>query len=364
MSFNTDIVLGALLVGTWASSVLYTVEVMQAAYYYRHFKHDNWMLKLLVSSAIAIDSVSMIADYVSVYVYTITHWGDLLYVQNQYWASHSGPYWKKHHRTHVIEQFVPLYIFTTGVVAALVQSFLAARYWLLTRNKFITLTLFFFITVAAGGAFACGVATAISPEYTDRRKAIIPGTTWLIAEAVTDISIASALVFEFMKVKSSFKEIRSILNRLVAQTIQTGTAGASIALAACVAFLVNKESNVPTGIAYCLGRVYCITMLANVNSRNTGKTFSGGGTSSGASPETRGERGNQEQSEGGDEYGGIHVHRTAVVHIETPQEFCIGSFKPNPSQGLPDDSPAVEIETTLNDSASYSSERKQDSFAA
>ncbi|KAJ7903100.1 hypothetical protein B0H13DRAFT_2025890 [Mycena leptocephala] len=304
MSFNVDIVLGALLVGTWANSVLYTVEVIQAAYYYRHFKHDNWKLKLLVSSAIAIDSVSMIANYASVYLYTITHW---------------GPY--------------PLYLFSTGVVAALAQSFLTARYWSLTKNKFITLTLFLI---------------------------------WLIAEAVTDISIASALLWEFRKAKSSFKETRSLLNRLVAQTIQTGTAGASIALAVLITLPLSVPGShipVPTGIAYCLGRVYCITMLANLNRRKTRNGWSGKSTSSGANPETRGERRNQERSEGGDDYGGIHVHRSAVVHIDTPQEFSRGSFKSNPGQGLPDDSPAVEIEMTVNDSASYSSKKKQDLFA-
>ncbi|KAJ7882314.1 hypothetical protein B0H13DRAFT_2048196 [Mycena leptocephala] len=343
MSFNSDIILGALLVGTWANSVLYTVEVIQAAYYYRHFKHDNWMLKLLVSSAIAIDSVSMIANYASVYLYTITHWGDLAYLQNQYW-----PY--------------PLYLFSTGVVAALAQSFLAARYWLLTKNNFITLALFLFITVAIGGAFACALTIAIFPRYKDREKVVIPGTIWLIAEAVTDILIASALLWEFRKAKSSFKETRSLLNRLVAQTIQTGTAGASIALAVLVTFLANKESNVATGIAYCLGRVYCITMLANLNRRKTRNGWSGKSTSSGANPETRGERRNYERSEGGDGYGGIHVHRSAAVHIDTPQEFSSGSFKTNPGYGLPDDSPAVEIKMTVNGSASYSSKKKHDLF--
>ncbi|KAJ7669109.1 hypothetical protein B0H14DRAFT_3909643 [Mycena olivaceomarginata] len=312
-----------------------------SAHYYRHFKHDNWMLKLLVLSAISIDSVSMCANYASVYLYTITHWGDLAYVQNQYW-------------------FDPLYIFATGVVAALAQSFLAGRYWLLTRNKFITLTLFIFITVATGGAFACGVTIAMFPEYTNRRKVIIPATTWLITEAVTDISIASALLWEFRKAKSSFKETRSLLNRLVARTIQTGTAGASIALAVLVAFLANKESNVTAGIAYTLGHVYCITMLSNLNSRGIGKSWSGGGTSSGGNLETRGERGNQGRSEGGDEYGCIHVHRTAVVHIDTPQEFLKNPSKSNPGQDLLDDSPSVDIEMTANDSASYSSKKQQD----
>ncbi|KAJ7716029.1 hypothetical protein B0H14DRAFT_3522435 [Mycena olivaceomarginata] len=364
MSFNADIVIGALLVGTWANSVLYTVEVIQAAHYYRHFKHDNWMLKLLVLSAIAIDSVSMSANYASVYLYTITHWGvpfhliyhyrlpsspppgDLAYLQNQYWASHFDLIGRS------IIEHISSNSLTRSTSLQLVWWPLWPKVsWLvgtgfLTRNKFITLTLFIFITVATGGAFACGVTIAMFPEYTNRRKVIIPATTWLITEAVTDISIASALLWEFRKARSSFKETRSLLNRLVARTIQTGTAGASIALAVLVAFLANKESNVPTGIAYTLGHVYCITM--------------GGGTSSGGNLETRGERGNQGRSEGGDEYGCIHVHRTAVVHIDTPQEFLKNPSKSNPGQDLLDDSPSVDIEMTANDSASYSSKKQQD----
>ncbi|KAJ7822979.1 hypothetical protein B0H14DRAFT_2598157 [Mycena olivaceomarginata] len=264
MPFNRDIIIGVLLVGTWANSVLYTVEViqaceskvrggemlkyLQAAYYYRDFKQDNWMLKvlcfghLLVFSTIAFDSVSMIANYASVYLanichmqYTITHWGDLAYLQNQYWARLFGPIGRK-----IIEHLssnssTPLFIFTTSVVAALAQSFLATRYWLLTKNKFITFILFFFITVAAGGALASGATIAIFPQYKDRKKVIIPATTWLLIEAVTDISIALALVLELRKMKSPIKKNRSLVNRLVAQTIQTGTAGATIALAVLIA---------------------------------------------------------------------------------------------------------------------------------
>ncbi|KAJ6568052.1 hypothetical protein DFH09DRAFT_1155672 [Mycena vulgaris] len=307
MSLELDSILGALLVGTWANSILYSVEVIQAAYYYRHFKHDNWKLKLLVTSAIAIDLVSMIANYASVYL-------------NQYWP-------------------LPLFIFATGVVAALAQGFLATRYWLLTKNKFITLILFLFIAVAV---------RSVRLELTCERR------TWLVTEAVTDISIALALLLEFRKVKSSFKETRSLFHRLAARTIQTGAAGATVALAILIAYLVNKESNVPNGIAYCLGRVYCLSMLANLNLRQTSNTSSSMGTSSGANPGTRGEHRNQAQSEGGDDKGGI---RGFLVHMDPPQKvFSMGSFKTN------DDSPAGEIEMTVNDSASYSSKKKQDLF--
>ncbi|KAJ7873408.1 hypothetical protein B0H13DRAFT_2349032 [Mycena leptocephala] len=142
---------------------------------------------------------------------------------------------------------------------------------------------------------------------------------------------------------------------------QTGTAGASIALAVLVTFLANKESDVPTGIAYCLGRVYCPTILANLNRRKTGKMGSGRGTSSGASPETRGTV---------DIRSGAKAAVSMAAFMSTGalwnshfQEFSIGSFKTNPGQDLPDDSPALEIEMTVNDSASYSSKKKPDLFA-
>ncbi|KAJ7739395.1 hypothetical protein B0H16DRAFT_1465361 [Mycena metata] len=249
MSFNSNIILGALLVGTWANSVLYTLEVIQ----------------LLVLSALAIDSVSMIATYTSVYLVLYNHSLGKFGVSGEPVLGRSfRSYSKKHNRTHVIEKPDPLYLFTTGVVTALVQSFLTVRYWLLTKNKFITLTLFVFITVATAGAFASGVTIAISPGYKDRAKATIPATIWLVSEAVTDISIASALLWEFRKVKTSFKEMESVYktgyrrhsdlgfflmqhhrpdlilvgslrDRLMAQTIQTGAAGATVAMAVLIA---------------------------------------------------------------------------------------------------------------------------------
>ncbi|KAJ7880474.1 hypothetical protein B0H13DRAFT_2345624 [Mycena leptocephala] len=312
MSFNRDIILGALLVGTWANSALYTVEViqayeskvhggemlmdLQAAYYYRDFKQDNWMFEVASILYHWFDSVSMIANYASVYLYTITHWGDLAYLQNQ-----------------------------------------------------------------PAAALASGATIVIFPQYKDRKQVIIPPRecrTWLLIEAVTDISIALALVLELRKMKSPIKKNRSLVNRLVAQTIRTGTAGATIALTVLIAYLANKESNVTTAIAY-WHRPRVLYHHANLNNRKIGTTWSGSLMSSSMNPETRGGPGNQERSDGGDEYSGMPVFRTALVYIDTPEEFSRGSFKTNPEQGCRDDSPAVE---TVNHAALYSSKKKQDLY--
>ncbi|KAJ7277355.1 hypothetical protein C8J57DRAFT_1309095 [Mycena rebaudengoi] len=180
---------GALLIGTWANSFLYMAELIQARYYFGHFKHDNWKLKTLVSVALLIDTVSTVGDYACVYLYTVTHASDPRYLADQHWP-------------------IPLYLFTTAVISILVQSFLVVRYWWFTRNILVTLLNSFLSIVAFGGAFACGVIIAMFPAFKEREKVKIPATIWLVTEAVADLSIAAALLWELRKARPTLVDTR------------------------------------------------------------------------------------------------------------------------------------------------------------
>ncbi|KAJ6550961.1 hypothetical protein DFH09DRAFT_1366498 [Mycena vulgaris] len=241
---------GVLLIGTWANSFLYMAELIQARYYFRHFKHDDWKLKTLVSVALLLDTVSTVGDYACVYLYTITHASDPGYLADQHWP-------------------IPLYLFTTAVIAVLVQSFLVVRYC--TRNILVTLLNSFLSIATFGGAFAAGVITAMFPAFKEREKVKIAATIWLVTEAVADLSIAAALLWELKKARPTLMDTRSVLDRLVILTIQTGTATATLAVVTLITFLLKEETN---SIAYTLGRVYMLSMLANLNIRGSGKSAS------------------------------------------------------------------------------------------
>ncbi|KAJ7447521.1 hypothetical protein B0H11DRAFT_2335325 [Mycena galericulata] len=262
-----DTVTGALLIGTWANSFLYMAELIQARYYFRHFKHDDWKLKTLVWVAFLVDTASTVGDFACVYLYTITHADDPVYLADQHWP-------------------IPLYLFTTAVVALLIQSFLVIRYWWLclfnpfyhptsheypssTRNILVTLLNSFLIIAAFGGSFACGVMIVMFPAFTEREKVKIPVAIGLVTEAVADLSISAALLLELRKARPTSVKTQSVLDRLVALTIRTGTATATLAVAALIAFLLDDENNVSVGIAYTLGRVYVLSMFANLNVRRS-----------------------------------------------------------------------------------------------
>ncbi|KAJ7899783.1 hypothetical protein B0H13DRAFT_2029463, partial [Mycena leptocephala] len=243
-----DAVTGALLIGTWANSFLYMAEFMEAKYYFTHFKHDHWKLKTLVAIAFFVDTVSTLGDY-----YTITHAHDPNYLTVQNWL-------------------IPLYLFTTAVIAVLVQSFLVVRYWWFTRNILVTLVIFFLILVAVRrylSSFrrlnACGVIIAMVPAFSERKKVRTPATIWLVTEAVADLGVAAALLWEFRKAKRNLGET-SVLDRLVALTIRTGQRRPRLR------FLLEEETNISVGIAYTLGRVYVLSMLANLNVRKSGRS--------------------------------------------------------------------------------------------
>ncbi|KAJ6506957.1 hypothetical protein C8R45DRAFT_971104 [Mycena sanguinolenta] len=260
---NLNVTAGALLIGTWANSFLYMAELTQARYYFRHFKHDDWKLKTLVLVTFLIDTASTVGDYACVYLYTITHAGDPVYLSKQPWP-------------------IPLYLFTTAMIAILVQSFLVGRYWWFTRNVVVTLINSFLCIVAFGGAVTCGVIIAIFPAFSQREKVRVPATVWLVTEAVADLSIAAALLWELKKARPTLVDTRSILDRLVALTIRTGTATATLAIGTVIAFELDDENNISVAIAYTLGRVYVLSMLANLNVRRSGKSPSASGVSTAA----------------------------------------------------------------------------------
>ncbi|KAJ7848809.1 hypothetical protein B0H14DRAFT_3138148 [Mycena olivaceomarginata] len=97
------------------------------------FQGDDWKLKTLVTVALLVDTVSIIGDYSSVYLYTITHAGDLEYLNNIHWFAQF--------------QQIPV-----------------------SENSLISLVLALGIIIAFGGVFATSCMTVLYPSPKDPRE--------------------------------------------------------------------------------------------------------------------------------------------------------------------------------------------------
>ncbi|KAJ6460600.1 hypothetical protein C8R45DRAFT_1221041 [Mycena sanguinolenta] len=257
-----DAVTGSLLIATWARYLLYMFEITQGFYYFQNFEEDNWKQKTLVTLALLVDTLSIVNGYISVYLYTITHAGNLEYLYSFHWPT-------------------PIYGFTTGVLAILVQAFLVFRYWRFTQHTLISLVLSVTIIVSFCSVFICNLMLTLHTSLlADRAKLKILVAFWLVTEVAVDAGIALVLLWEFRKARGTLKETQSVLDRLTGVTIQSGAAAATIAGAALIAYFINPESNVPGAIFFLLGRVYVITLLSNLNIRKSAKSVSTTETSS------------------------------------------------------------------------------------
>ncbi|KAF7374088.1 hypothetical protein MSAN_00289800 [Mycena sanguinolenta] len=310
-----DTVTGCLLMGTWASSLLYMFEIIQGSYYFRHFDKDDWKLKTLVAVVLVVDTLSIVGDYICVYLYTITHAGDSVYLETLHWP-------------------IPLYGFATAVLAVVVQAFLVIRYWRVAQNMLVTLFLSFAIILSFGSVFTCSLMLTLYTSLDDRSKFKVPAGLWLITEVAVDAGITSALLWEFRKAQRILTQTQtlSVLDKLTAVTIQSGAAAATIAGAALISYYTKQESNLYVGFLYPLGRVYVITLLSNLNVRKSGRSFSTTDMSS-EIVITGGERGPPTFTQwSSDDSCGIHVHRSVhtsveVIRVKSSQDRHPVTFK-------------------------------------
>ncbi|KIK61862.1 hypothetical protein GYMLUDRAFT_243032 [Collybiopsis luxurians FD-317 M1] len=278
--------LGTILLGTWVCSMLYAEVLRYTWFYFKNFPRDSFLLKALVAATVLSDTASLAADCADVYLNSVTHWGDQAFILNQYWP-------------------VTLYLSTTGITAALVQSFLTVRYYSLTHNWIFALVTFVFIACALASCEATAITLAMHPAYNDRFKSRIYVIVWSSTTAVADIVISAALIMQLRSMRSSFASTESAIKRLIRQTIQTGTASSAIAICILVSFVVNNASNIESMFVFILGRIYVLTLLLNVNMRTSAhKDVIAMSTDS---ENRRHARGNPAVS-----LDGIQIHRTIV----------------------------------------------------
>ncbi|KAF7348767.1 hypothetical protein MVEN_01396200 [Mycena venus] len=337
-----DAITGPFLIGTWASSVsyirvslLYTAELYQAVYYYQHFKNDNWKLKTLVSVAVFIDTVALLTNYACVYLYTITHVGDAAYFTQQNW-------------TYLVLdwQTIPVNVTTTATVAVAAQTFLVARYWRFTHKHAVTLLLSLLILAGFGGSFTCGLMVALFPALKDRFKLKIPAILWLVTEAAADLGIAAALLWEILRTRPTSTETRNVVNRLATVTLQTGTVTATIAVGALVGYLLNEESNICIGIAWCLGRTFSRMthiFLSNLNVRKSGRVRTSWTSKAATSTTRTSVVFAQPGTEMDTNLSGRHAHRTDMVPIESQQDLHPGLITIKSNMHSPEQTTYIEM---------------------
>ncbi|KAF9265186.1 hypothetical protein L218DRAFT_160510 [Marasmius fiardii PR-910] len=242
--------IGSVLIGTWLSTMLEVLIIEGTINYFVNHPKDPLWKKVLIAVTVIVDFASLITAYATVYLASVTYWGNTVAISRQFWS-------------------IPTCLWCTGIVTALVQGFLIHRAWVLSRGRnWFVLVLLAVISLTA---FACitasGAIITKYPRYVDRYHGTIPIIIWLSTTTTADIGITAVLVFWFYRAKTSFKHTESIIQRLIGVSLQTGGATCALAIGTLISYIINTASNIEASLTFVLCRVYVLTLLYNVNVR-------------------------------------------------------------------------------------------------
>ncbi|KAH7910147.1 hypothetical protein BJ138DRAFT_141486 [Hygrophoropsis aurantiaca] len=243
---------GAELLASFVSVALWGTTCMQTLLYFVNYPNDTRYLKLLVIWLWIVDTVHQVLIVQGVYTSQITDFCDYGRAET------------------VTPQFL-WQVLLTSLVAIPSQFFFTYRLWIFTGNKW--LYLIFLIPATAyelvGGLvfIAIGTITPTAAALVSFTPASVFTAVQGIA-AVVDIGNAAGLVYILWKRrKNALPKSRSILQRLVILTINTGIWTALFAIFTLVTIVVYKDNLIYAALYFPLCTLYCNTVLANLNAR-------------------------------------------------------------------------------------------------
>ncbi|KAF5364801.1 hypothetical protein D9758_009321 [Tetrapyrgos nigripes] len=248
---NLHKVLGSTLIGTWLNLMLYVLVIDRAVHYFQRYRTDRILIKIAVFAALASGTATTIAACGDVYFDAVTFQGNMRALQTPKWPR-------------------SVYLASTGISAAIVQTFMLHRYWSLTRRKVVTSAVGLVILLSLASTFYLCIIIRM-PSFRGSIPQISPAVIlWLSTAMAADLLIALILVLYYRSTDRDGRTLRSsrkLVHRLVILALKTGSFTALTAVLALVAFVPDIQSNVTFIFGECIGHIYTLTLLYNLNIR-------------------------------------------------------------------------------------------------
>ncbi|EIW82509.1 hypothetical protein CONPUDRAFT_81986 [Coniophora puteana RWD-64-598 SS2] len=249
MSTALDNTFGAAFIGVVVSAILYGITCVQTWFYFSDYEKDGLPMKLLVTAVLLSDTVHQALITHTVYTYLVSNFGNPVELGELVWSL-------------IVE------VLFNGFTALMVQSFLAWRIWKLSNGciwrtgSVMTLVIGEFVCVVI--YVSKGINLQTFAELTALKS--LSMTVNAVA-AAGDVLIAMFLCHLLHGARTGFSRSDSMINRLIVFTINTGLLTSLCAIASLVSIVAAPTTFIYISFYFCLGRLYCNSLLATLNAR-------------------------------------------------------------------------------------------------
>lgn len=248
---NATLILGPPLVGIVLNWWLYGILVVQYFVYLSNDRQDKKVLRIVVHFLLLLDTAQtfMTLDDVFVwYVYNFNNYSSMLEDFNL--APIDGP-------------------LLDATIMFTVQIMYCWRLWVFGRWKVIPTIAALLTLISCVSGMFIGIIDMIVDPVTQADRFDPVEELWLCSSAVTDILIASSMIYQLTKYRTEHatERTKTIVMRILILTLETNAMTAVVAIALVISLLVPQifETNVYVTFGYIIGKMYsnCFMVLLN-----------------------------------------------------------------------------------------------------
>ncbi|KAI1793335.1 hypothetical protein LXA43DRAFT_238517 [Ganoderma leucocontextum] len=238
-----DNTFGAILIGNDVGLLMYGITIYQAYAYFKLYPMDTRRLKCLVFALVTLDTLHVIGSSHVCYFYLVTNYFNPAALLIGTWSA-------------ILMGVV------MSVIIFVAQVFYVRRIYLLSsRYRGLVVVMVLLLVGELGAATFAAIEGSTRYQFTSQTTLTRIESTALVAVLVVDLFLASTLVVILHRTRTGFKRTDSLLNVLIAYTVNTCVLTSAIN-ALALGFLIAFPTNmIYFGILTPATRSYTIAVL-------------------------------------------------------------------------------------------------------
>lgn len=246
--------MGVALIGTLISAVLYGITITQTYLYFQRFPNDHVLIKLMVATLWVLDTLHLSLISHSMFYYLIANYNNPPSLLSAVWSFN-------------------LEVSINGIIGFIVECFFARRLLRLSGGSWMGWVLTLLVCGLSLIHFGLGV------YFTDRLFNLkffvkFPELTWITkvglgSAAACDLIIATGLCWYLFKSRTGYRKTDSLIVTLMVYTLNCGLLTGVCATMVIIMFSLFPESLLFMAFFWVLGKLYCNSCVAMLNSRQS-----------------------------------------------------------------------------------------------
>ncbi|KAH8806597.1 hypothetical protein DL96DRAFT_1506787 [Flagelloscypha sp. PMI_526] len=237
------------LIGTFLSTILYGAICTQVITYFQIYgRRDVWWLRCLVAYLFLAETVMTISELAICY---------------EPFVLKSG----KPEAMSLTPKMLPADSIVTVLISTPVQIYLAWRLKLVTESNVLAIIIVLLSLGSLTGGLLTGINVIATPEFRALSSFSYWPTTWLICSSVADVLISAGLVWFLAKNKAGFSKTKSLVDKIIMSTVQSGIITSFVAILTLVLFLAIPGTTLMFVFDFSLSKLYASSLFSTLIAR-------------------------------------------------------------------------------------------------